>query len=333
MASGSGRDQQVVLPDAHRAITTVVDVTYLCNATCSYCQWGNPETPNRSHRTLSDLLIPKETLHSLGTERVVLSGGEPRLHPELPRILRYYRDLVSQVIVITNGFGLNAMEVSRLLEAGATGITVSLDSIYSEEAGQTRMTPPLLHRQILSNLRQMSSPRSYELGVNSVVSHPTANWRTVGGLLDFASEIDADFVKFQPVFDDGYVSKKAPQLKLRESDIPNLLEISDEVGGSQYRSKTNPPRFWRDVASLVAGQALPAQACSLGPRHSISLQGRLKKCYWVDSSTLGNPTSSFSYEKVKKGRDEFEKDKLRCKVGFHCFCTQNLSHEWRKPGE
>ena len=333
LASGSGLDLQVALPDVDRAVTTVVDVTYLCNATCSYCQWGNPKTPGRSHKALSELLIPKETLLSLGTERVVLSGGEPRLHPELPRILCYYRKLVSQVIVITNGYALDAMEVSRLLEAGATGITVSLDSVHSEEAIQTRMTPPLLHRQILANLRQMSTSRSYELGINSVVSHPTANWRTVGGLLDFASEINADFVKFQPVFDDGYVSKSAPHLKLRESDIPNLLEISEEVRRPQFRSKTNPPRFWRDVSSLVAGQALPSQACSLGPRHSISVQGRLKICYWVDSSTLGSPAPSLSYADVMKGRDGFEKDKLRCKVGFHCFCTQNLSHEWRKPGE
>ena len=157
LASGSGLDLQVALPDVDRAVTTVIDVTYLCNATCSNCQWGNPKTPGRSHKVLTDLLIPKKTLLSLGTERVVVSGGEPRLHPELGRILRYYRDLVPQVIVITNGYGLNAMEVSRLLEAGATGVTVSLDSVNSEETGQTRMTPPLLHRKILANLRQISS--------------------------------------------------------------------------------------------------------------------------------------------------------------------------------
>ena len=317
--------------EVDREVTTVVDVTYLCNATCSYCQWGNSDTPGRLHKALTDILIPKETLTSLGTERIVISGGEPRLHPQLAQILNHYAALVRDVVVISNGYGLNAEEVSRIVDAGATGITVSLDSVNQEEAYQTRMTPPLLHKQILSNLRQMPSPRRYELGINAVVSHRTANWDTVGGLLTFASEINADFVKFQPVFDDGYVSKNAPHLKLSESDVPNLLEIRGRIEQSRYRLRTNPPEFWRDVASLAAGNVLPAEACSLGPRHSISIQGKLKICYWVGSSTLGASTSALSDDDVRSGREKFEGDKLRCKVGFHCFCTQNLSHEWSTP--
>src|SRR6266516_2486593 len=91
------------------ANTTVVDVTYLCNATCKYCQWGSQLTPGRTHRTLEEILIPKETLRSLGTQRVVLSGGEPRLHPHLKRILSHYHLLVDQVVVITTVYGLDIM--------------------------------------------------------------------------------------------------------------------------------------------------------------------------------------------------------------------------------
>ena len=311
----------------------MVDITYLCNATCKYCQWGNQGTPGRLHRSLAEILIPKETLDALGTERVVLSGGEPRLHPELARVLGYYRSLAKDVVVITNGYALNHGEVSRLLDSGATGITVSLDSVYPEEAQFVRMTPPSLHQSILSALRSLPFPRAFELGINSVVSHPTANWRTVKGLLDFAREINADFVKFQPVFDDGYVAKNAPDLKLSEADRPSLLEVSERVGTSEYSTRTNPPGFWRDIADLAAGERLSSKACSLGPRHAISLQGRLKICYWVDASTLGAPTARLSADDVTAGRTKFEQDKLRCEVGFHCFCTQNISHEWKDTGE
>src|SRR2546426_530833 len=108
--------------------TTVVDVTYLCNATCKYCQWGNLLTPGRAHRTVEEIVIPEDTLRSLGTQRIVLSGGEPRLNPHLNRALNHYHQLVDQVVVITNGYGLDTTEVGRLAHAGATGITVSLDS-------------------------------------------------------------------------------------------------------------------------------------------------------------------------------------------------------------
>lgn len=140
-------------------------------------------------------------------------------------------------------------------------------------------------------------------------------------------------MKFQPVFDDGYLSRNAPQLKLSEADVPNLLDVAERIGQSPYRDRTNPLGFWQDTASLAAGETLPPGACSLGPRHSISLQGKLKICYWVDSSGLGTSTSVLSESEVSSGRDKFENEKLRCQVGFQCFCTQNLSHEWRKPGE
>jgi hypothetical protein len=185
----------------------------------------------------------------------------------------------------------------------------------------------------LSGLRSLSSPRTFELGINSVVSHPTANWRTVRGLLDFAREIRADFVKFQPVFDDGYVSRNAPWLKLSASDVGNLIEISELIGKSPYYPKTNPSGFWLDAASLAQGGTLSPGSCALGPRHSISVQGKLKICYWVDSSTLGNSSVTLSGNEVDGARQKFEQDKLRCVVGFHCFCTQNLSHEWRRTSE
>ena len=106
----------------------MVDVTYMCNAACRYCRWGDHATQGRVARSLDEVLIPEETLKMLGTRRVVLSGGEPRLHPDLDYILGHYGGLVDQVVVISNGYGLDRRAAERLLEAGATGITISLDS-------------------------------------------------------------------------------------------------------------------------------------------------------------------------------------------------------------
>src|SRR5260370_41065806 len=154
---------------------TVIDLTYLCNATCKYCQRGDRLTIGRTHRPLEDILMPEGVLRSLGTQRIVLSGGEPRLHPHLEHVLHYYHELVDDVIVISNGYGLDVREVTRLVDAGATGLTISLDSVSSDMALATRETPSSLHAQILSNLRIIAAePRKFELGINSVVSHMTA---------------------------------------------------------------------------------------------------------------------------------------------------------------
>ncbi len=310
--------------------TTVIDVTYLCNATCKYCQWGNKSTPGRIHRPLTDILLPESTLRSLETQRIVLSGGEPRLHPDLEQILRYYRGIVDDVIVITNGYGLDKTEVSRLVEAGATGITLSLDSLFPDVTRATRETPFALHTRILSNMEKIAAPpRTFELGINSVVSHPTANWHSTRGLLEWGFGLRVDFVKFQPVFDDGYVGQNAPQLKLTSLDVPGLLEISDSVDSITH-PPTNPSGFWKDLARLASGEGLPSRACGLGPRHSILTRQKLNICYWLDSASFGEATAPLPVDRADTVRKRFEEDKLGCKVGFHCFCSQNMGHKWKE---
>jgi molybdenum cofactor biosynthesis enzyme MoaA len=325
---GSLRMQALPIDSAN---TTVVDVTYLCNAACKYCQWGSGVTPGRTHRTLEEVLIPEETLRALGTQRIVISGGEPRLNPYLNHVLSYYRQLVDQVIVITNGYGLDSAEISTLLQNGATGITVSLDSIFSDVTLATRETPPALHARILSNLRKIAEgPSSLELGINSVVSHPTSNWHNVRALLQWGLNTQVDFVKFQPVFDDGYVGQNAPELKLSPSDVQALQEIAESVDLISH-PPTNPPEFWKDLAELASGEELNSRACGLGPRHSILTGQKLNICYWLDSASFGVPSDPLPAANVANVRSTFEDEKLKCKVGFHCFCTQNIGHKWKEP--
>ena len=306
--------------------TTVVDITYMCNARCRYCRWGDAATPGREDQDMEKILLPAETLEALGTRRVVISGGEPRLHPRIADILGHYKKLVDQVVIITNGYGLDRETVEDLLHAGATGITVSLDSTDAMESFLTRRTPPALHAKVLRNVAGIAGPgRKFELGINCTVSSVTANWLTVRGMLEFGESARLDCVKFQPVFDDGYVSANSPDLLLGPDDVTPLQEIASNVG--ELRGvKTNPPGFWRDVAARVAGKSLPSDRCALGQSDSISVDGRLSICYWVKSSCYGGVGEVPATAKgIKAG---FEAEKHRCTVDFHCFCNQGVEHTW-----
>lgn len=305
----------------------VVDVTYLCNAACRYCQWGTSETPGRIPRSLEEVLIPSKTLENLGIKRIVISGGEPRLHPEIERILCYYSKLVD-VVIMTNGYGLTRKEVERLLRAGANGLTVSLDSVDAMESFVTRSTLPRLHKEILANLRDISKlARNFEFGMNSVVSHITANWTTVNGILEFGRQLGVDFVKFQPIFDDGYVSRNSPDLLLTHEDVTPLLEIASKLDTIEH-PLTNPSGFWIDIATIARGGSLPAYRCGLGPLHTISVRGNLSMCFWVDSSSYGSSSKTMNKDDLLKVQANFEEEKVKCKVGFHCFCNQRIDHKW-----
>lgn len=305
--------------------TTVVDVTHACNARCRYCQWGDPSNPNPAGADLKESLIPDETLRILGTRRIVVSGGEPTLHPHIRDILRYYSERVEQVVVITNGYALNKKTASSLLDSGATGITVSLDSVHPIESFMTRRTPPALHKRIMINLREMSGQgRKFELGINATVSSVTASPVSVADLLGFGLELGADFVKFQPVFDDGYVSKNSPELLLGPDSAGPLLEIASLVP-SMAGPPTNPAEFWSDVAELAGGGRLSPSGCAIGSRDALLSGGRMRICYWVEPSEYARAGARPYHDAVS----EFNRAKRRCDVGFHCFCNQGLSHAWK----
>ena len=317
----------------HRS-TTVVDVTHQCNAKCKYCQWGTCINPFRKHLPLEEILLSAETVKALGTERIVISGGEPRLHPKLPQILSHYRRIVDSVIVISNGYGLDRPEIRRLVELGATGITFSLDSALPDESMLTRGTTAVIHRKIISSLLDICKhQRDFELGINSVVSHVTANWKTVSKMLEFGYMLGVDFVKFQPIFDDGYVRLNAPGLMLTPSDSPKLSKISILLETIKHPS-TNPPGFWKNIAALVIGKQLSSACCGLGHRQSLVIENNINICYWLRNISFGNVGLSLEPKNVRKVKRSFESAKLRCKVDFQCFCTQSLSHVWKnRQGE
>jgi molybdenum cofactor biosynthesis enzyme MoaA len=240
--------------------------------------------------------------------------------------------MVSSVIIITNGYGLNKKEIVQLIEQGATGVAVSLDSIDPIESILVRETPLNIHRQIISNLKDASElHRDFELGINSVVSHVTANWKSVRDLLEFGETIGVDYVKFQPIFDDGHVKRNAPHLMLTASDSQELLRIGTLLGTVRH-PLTNPSGFWKNVADLAAGRELSSTSCSLGHKHTIAVRNNLGICYWLNAISFGDTATTLETKDARNTKKSFEKAKIKCKVDFHCFCTQGLSHVWRNEG-
>lgn len=311
-----------------RLATMVVDITYMCDASCRYCRWGDAGTPERAWTGADDVLIPAQTLSDLRIQKVVISGGEPTLHPRLPEILGYYSRLVDGVVVITNGYGLTPDRVREIIDAGATGFTVSVDSASSKVSFDVRQTRPDLHDSILRRIEDLCARSDVETGINSTVTHATANWENVKGLLEFGLHAGVDCIKFQPVFDDGYVSRTSPDLLLSGRDVEGLLEVSRMVDAVEH-PPTNPPAFWEDIAVLAGGGELEGRRCGISSDDAISIRGKASMCFWVSDSSYGEAARALQADTIRGVQRGFDKAKEGCRVGFHCFCNQRIDHVWR----
>ena len=62
----------------------------------------------RVHQKLEDILVDQNELEAIGVERVVLSGGEPLLHPKIDHIVH-----ISQSRIPNGTIGIYELEVSE----------------------------------------------------------------------------------------------------------------------------------------------------------------------------------------------------------------------------
>src|SRR6202045_2879239 len=108
-----------------------ISVTDRCNLRCTYCM---PEEVVFMDR--ASLLTFEEIAHfvrvaaPLGIDKVRLTGGEPLMRRDLPRLVRMIVDVpgVRDVGLTTNGI-LLAEHVQSLFDAGLRRINVSLDTL------------------------------------------------------------------------------------------------------------------------------------------------------------------------------------------------------------
>ena len=113
-----------------------ISVTDRCNFRCTYCM---PKEifdadyqflPHAELLTFEEILRIAKVAHSLGVEKIRLTGGEPLLRKGIERLVEMLsRDLPGvDLTLTTNGTALKA-RAQGLKDAGLKRVTVSLDSL------------------------------------------------------------------------------------------------------------------------------------------------------------------------------------------------------------
>ena len=105
---------------------------------------------------------------------VILTGGEPTLHPELPRIARYARDQGLHVRMITNGHRLaDERFAEEMASAGLQLVHVSVYSNRPDVEERLRGTPGTLERayQAISNAHKYG----VDVNINCVINKLNAD--------------------------------------------------------------------------------------------------------------------------------------------------------------
>jgi len=132
-----------------------------CNLSCGYCSEYDKTSDPVPVQVLEDRL---RKLKELGTFGISLTGGEPTLHPELPRLIRTCRELrFYRTGMITNGFLLRPKLIETLNQAGLQKMQISIDGVHANETTQ----------KVLNNLKKrlqwLRDHARFQVVVSSVI--------------------------------------------------------------------------------------------------------------------------------------------------------------------
>ncbi len=147
-----------------------IQVVRHCNHFCGFC--SNPTTPYV--HTFETMKVLVDDLVSRGYFGVILTGGEPSLHPELPRIARYASDQGLHVRMITNGWRLAEPDFAReMAEAGLRLVHVSVYSVRPDVEARLRGLPGTLDKAFAAI--DNAHAHGIEVNVNCVINKLNAD--------------------------------------------------------------------------------------------------------------------------------------------------------------
>jgi len=270
-----GRDRPVYV---HYAVTS------RCNLRCRTCEIWRREPENEL--PLAEVEELAEVLAGLGCVQVSLGGGEPALREDLPQIVRAFLSRGIRTRVLTNGVALTPAVADRLLDAGLTEVSFSLDSLDRDVQERMDDTPGAFERR-MRNLVALAErlPARGALPILNTVVTPY-NFRDLTGIAALAADIGffASFIPIHlpaPAEHDHRFYGDAPELRFGEEDAGELREVFDRLIGLKRRGApiVNSTSFLRGTPGYLMNGAAswPCRAGELF--HSVSPQGKVAPCH------------------------------------------------------
>ena len=114
---------------AERKPIVVWNITRTCNLKCIHCYTDSAAQKYGGELSREEGFALLDNLASFGVPSVLLSGGEPFVHPHLFDYITHARERGLRVTISTNGTLITPERAQRLAETGASYVGISLDGI------------------------------------------------------------------------------------------------------------------------------------------------------------------------------------------------------------
>lgn len=299
-----------------------IEILKRCNSRCSYCNNWKENASQRISAADCQELFPQLT--SLGVQRLIITGGEPLLHPELDMILKLAVSSKIYTSLITNGLLLSSARFDALVKAGLQGITLSLDTldaeIYYKHRG-VKLQNPLKKLQLIS---EYAHRFNLSASVNCVLS--SLNSKGLENLINTANDLELP-VMIQPCITDNqpqlqYLVPAGQELPNVKRNLQKVIEIKENgfriLSSSEFL--TNIYEYWSK------GCVQPITKCEYGFINlTINHLGDVLPCWRLPA--IGNIHTASVVELWNSS--EMQNWRLRMLAGKCPGCWLSCSFDWQ----
>lgn len=272
----------------HRQLSYLrLSITDFCNFRCDYCL-PNGYTANagkRPHNELSvseiDILI--QAFAKLGTTKVRLTGGEPSIRQDLPRIIELAKQTqgIQTVAVSSNGYRL-AKHLSDWQTAGLNQLNISIDSF--DPAIFKQITGFDILPTLLQDIDTLLATTDIKLKLNGILMADTA-FDNLQSVLSFVKNrpVTYRFIEFMQTSDNKalFFAQHSSGQRIKDFLLQNGWQ-------SQRRASDAGPAIEYRHADYVGGIGLiepyAPQFCDSCNRLRVSSQGKVHLCLFDNGS-------------------------------------------------
>jgi MoaA/NifB/PqqE/SkfB family radical SAM enzyme len=131
-----------------------------CNLACTYC---NEFDDFSKPVAIEELKRRVDHLARLGTSFIVISGGEPLLHPDLDDLIRHIREKCLIAALITNGYLLTKERIEKLNAAGLDHLQISIDNLKPDDVSKKSL------KVLDQKLVLLAEHAEFHVNINSVL--------------------------------------------------------------------------------------------------------------------------------------------------------------------